>query len=466
MSHVAARGSEKRPLDERWLQRSTLRASSGAMRCSLCTIREIRKNGARIDTYQWLVARILAIGLYNYLKNFCGFEGIMWRSVQFSLLLVFFSFTAFAADQTGVTNDTIKIGIFGPLTGPAGLYRKGVYGAAAIYKNINDKGGINGRKFELIIEDDACDPNKGIAAVKKLISQDEVFLLHGGMCSGVVLAVKPQIAAKPTLPFLILGAGSTHISTPVVPNLFHPVLTSQVISDQMVEFALSKPGAKRIAIVRHTDEWGTSYFEPAIAALKARGLDPVHVANFERGSTDATAQVLAIKNAEPDAVLAFLYPTEIAIYLREAYKYRLRTTTLATHAVSIDDADKQVGIPAALNDLYVAYPLAGPITGPELSIYLGLLKKYYPSESVDTLAMFPMAGAIVVVEALKRLGPNVSRERFIAELNKLNNFDSGVLSGRITFSPNDHAGIKEVKMISLYKRKTVLLSKYPPPPDR
>src|SRR5215475_15615814 len=89
---------------------------------------------------------------------------------------------ATAADRTGVTEDSIKIGMFGPITGPASVAAKSLYGAAAIYKDVNDHGGINGRKIELIIEDDGCDTTKGIAAVKKLISRNEVFLLHGAYC--------------------------------------------------------------------------------------------------------------------------------------------------------------------------------------------------------------------------------------------------------------------------------------------
>src|SRR5262249_21880944 len=111
---------------------------------------------------------------------------------------LFFSLPAFA-EETGVTADTIKIGIFGPITGPASVFAKTIYGAAAVYKDINGRGGINGRKIDLVIEDDGCDPNKGIAAVKKLLSQDQVFMLHGAFCTSVALAIKPEIAKDPTI---------------------------------------------------------------------------------------------------------------------------------------------------------------------------------------------------------------------------------------------------------------------------
>src|SRR5262249_61978245 len=107
-----------------------------------------------------------------------------------------------AADTTGVTDKSIKIGMFGPITGPASVAAKALYGAVAVYKDINDHGGINGRKLDLVIEDDGCDANKGIAAAKKLISQDKVFLLHGAYCSAVALAIRPEIEKLPSVPYV------------------------------------------------------------------------------------------------------------------------------------------------------------------------------------------------------------------------------------------------------------------------
>ena len=97
-------------------------------------------------------------------------------------------FSAHAGDP-GITKDTIKIGTFGPLTGPVSLYGYPIInGAAAVYKKVNDEGGIHGRKIELVYEDGVCDPAKTRAAVKKLIASHEVFMINGGNCSAAVFA--------------------------------------------------------------------------------------------------------------------------------------------------------------------------------------------------------------------------------------------------------------------------------------
>jgi branched-chain amino acid transport system substrate-binding protein len=160
-------------------------------------------------------------------------------------------------------------------------------------------------------------------------------------------------------------------------------------------------------------------------------------------------------------VLAFLYPAEFAIYVRDAYKYKLDTITITTHAISIDDVDKQVGIPAALKQLYIAYPLKNNITSPQLSPFLQVFRKYYPSESIDMHSMYTMGGAISIVEALRRTGQDLTRERFMEEMNNLHNFETGVSSGPITFTPEDHAGVKAIKMITKTNRRIELFDTYP-----
>ncbi len=377
------------------------------------------------------------------------------------LSLATFTGGARAADTTGVTPTSIKIGVFGPLTGPAAVFSKSLLGAVAIYKDVNDHGGVNGRKIDLVIEDDGCDPNKGISAVKKLVSQDQVFMIHGGWCSNVVLACKPELTRNPSLPYMVLGAASVLISTPVVPNVFHPVATTATVARTMVDFGLTKPGAKRIGIISHSDEWGKSHLEPAYAEIKAKGGEAVETVYFERGSSDATSQVLRLRGAKPDVVLAILYPAELAIYLRDAYKYGLHVPAMGTQGVSIEDTEKRVGIPAAVKDLYVFYPLSAPIDSPKLAKWAAIFKKYNPNETLDTISFISMSGSLAVLEALKRLGPNVTREGFIQQLDNLRDFDPGIQSAPMTFTPTDHAGIKSGKMIHLVNGKAELVDRYP-----
>lgn len=366
-----------------------------------------------------------------------------------------------AAAQPGVTDDTIRIGMFGPLTGPTAVGALPLFGATSIYKDVNDRGGIHGRKIELRIEDDACDPNKTISAVKKLIAQDGVFMIHGGWCSGTVMAIKPELARNPTLPYMVLGAASAAISTPVMPNLFHPIATTDTVTRTMLDFALSKPGAKRIAIISHSDEWGKSHITPLLEHMKSKGIEPVESVWLERGSTSATSQLLKIRGAKPDAVLAILYPPELTLYLRGAAKYGIQSPTITTQGVSIEDMVHRVGNHDATKNLFVFYPLSNTLDAPAFSKWVDLYRKYTPNEPVETLSFMGMTGALAIVEALQRVGPDLTREKLIAELDKLENFDPGLQSGPLTFTPQVHAGIRSGKMIYWPKDRAEIVAQYP-----
>lgn len=369
--------------------------------------------------------------------------------------------SAQGAASPGVTADSIRIGMFGPLTGSTAVGSLPLFGASAVYKSVNDRGGIHGRKIDLVVEDDACDPNKAIAATKKLVSQEQVFMVHGGWCSGSVMAIKPELARTPELPFMVLGAANAAISTPVQPNIFHPVATTATVAHAMVDFALTKPGAKRIAIISHSDEWGKSHIAPALAQLKAKGLEPVETVYLERGQVDATSQVLRLKAAKPDFVLANLYPPELTIYLRDSLKYAVKAPTVTTQGVSIEDMVKRVGNPAATRELFVFYPLAETLDSPKYQKWVETYKKYNPKAPVETLSFMGMTGALAVVEALEKAGPQPTREKFIAELNKLKNFDPGIQSGALTFTPDQHAGITTGKVIYMVGDKPRITSTFP-----
>lgn len=363
--------------------------------------------------------------------------------------------------ETGVTQDTIRIGMFGPLTGPTAVGSLPLFGAAAIYKNVNDNGGIHGRKIQLSIEDDACDPNKTISATKKLISQDKVFMIHGGWCSGTVMAIKPELTRSPTLPYMVLGAASAAISKPVMPNLFHPIATTDTVTKTMLDFALSKPGAKRIAVISHSDEWGKSHMKPLLDYMKSKDMEPVESVWLERGSTSATSQLLKIRTAKPDVVLAILYPPELTLYLRDANKYNINAPTVTTQGVSIEDMVHRVGNASATNDLFVFYPLSSTLEAPSFQRWKDIYAKYYPKEPMETLSFMGMTGALAIVEALKQSGPELTREKFIAELNKLQDFDPGVQSGPLTFTPDVHAGISSGKMIYWPKDHAEIVASFP-----
>ena len=367
-----------------------------------------------------------------------------------------------AAAQEGVTATSIKIGVMGPFTGNASSYSKAQVGLDAYYKWVNDQGGVHGRKIETVLEDYACDSAKGVAAVKKLIHQDKVFMLHGNSCSAVAMAIKP-IVVESGIPWVIAHAANGNISSPPTKNIFHGVPVGKTMGIAMGQFVASKPGLSRVAVISHTDDWAKSYCGPANEYLASKNIKPVVEVAFERGQTDSTAQTLRIRQANPDFVIACLYEAETAIFLKDAKKFGLNAPVMGTAGTDLENTLKRVGDLDTVANYYVPHMYADNLDGPRLKQFAEILKKYYPNESLTAFSLISMGGAAAVVDALKRAGRDLTRDKLIAELDRTKNFDTKVLAGPISWSPTDRDGVKEVAVAGFVKGKPTVLKSWGKP---
>jgi len=366
---------------------------------------------------------------------------------------------ASADETTGLTDTTIKVGVMGPFTGNASSYSKTQIGLMAYFKHINDQGGINGRKFDIVQEDTACAPAKGIAAAKKLIYQDEVFYLHGNSCSGVAMAVKPTVA--PTgIPWIIAHAVNPKISMPVNEkrSIFHGVPAGPAYGSTMGKFVMSKPGVKRVAMVTHTNDWAKAYCDPAIEVIKAAGGEIIEELALERGQTDATAQVLKLKQAKPDFILACLYEAETVIFLRDAKKYGVRIPVMGTAGTDLENTLERLGDPDAVKDYYVLHAFVDKVDGPKMKKWNDIILKYYPNETITGFSAVSMASGVAAVKALEAAGRDLTRSKFIAALENIRGLETGILACDITWTPTDRHGCKKSAVAGFVDGKPAILS--------
>jgi len=369
-----------------------------------------------------------------------------------------------ADETTGLTDTTIKVGVMGPFTGNASSYSKTQIGLMAYFKHINDQGGINGRKFEIVQEDTACAPAKGIAAAKKLVHQDKVFYLHGNSCSGVAMAVKPTVA--PTgIPWIIAHAVNPKITMPVneKKSIFHGVPAGPAYGSTMGKFVMSKPGVKRIAMVTHTNDWAKAYCDPAIEVIKASGGKIIETLALERGQTDATAQVLKLKKAKPDFVLGCLYEAETVIFLRDAKKYGVRIPVMGTAGTDLENTLERLGDPDAVKDYYVLHAFVDKVDGPKMKKWNDIILKYYPNETITGFSAVSMASGVAAVNALKAAGRDLTRSKFIAELDNIKGLKTGILACDITWSSTDRHGCKKSAVAGFVDGKPTVLSAWKKP---
>ena len=392
------------------------------------------------------------------------YKSSKWVATLAAVGALSLSGVAQADETTGLTDTAIKVGVMGPFTGNASSYSKAQIGLMAYFKHINDNGGIHGRKFEIVQEDTACAPAKGIAAAKKLLHQDKVFYLHGNSCSGVAMAVKPSIS--PTgIPWIVAHAVNPKISMPVneKKSIYHGVPAGPAYGDTMGRFVMSKPGVKRIGVITHTNDWAKSYCDPAISHIKSKGLEIVTTEALERGQTDSTAQVLKLKQAKLDFILGCLYEAETVIFLRDAKKYGLRIPVMGTAGTDLENTLARLGDKDAVKDYYVLHAFVDRVDGPKMKKWNDIILKYYPKETITGFSAVSMASGVAAVEALKAVGKDLTRSKFIAELDKIKDLKTGILACDMTWSSSDRHGCKKSAVAGFVDGKPTVLSSWGKP---
>jgi len=359
------------------------------------------------------------------------------------------------ADNTqGITDKTIKIGNLGPFSGEASVFTPLNYGPEAYLRYVNAEGGVNGRKFETVFADSACKEDQGIAAAKKLIYEDKVFMIMGNPCSGVAMAIKPLLE-KEGVPWIGLAA-NPKISRPATGGIFHVSYTGIESGNAMARFAMSKPGVKNIALAQHSNDWAHGYCDPATEFVKQNGGNVVLSTAMERGSTDATAQVLQIKASGAQAVLACLYQPELVILLREMHKLGVAVPVVAALGADFDQTVQQVGDPAAVKGIFFQpYQFKAKIGTGSLKKFHDIFVKYLTKNELPKAGeptnfyYFGVPAGIMTVEAFKRAGPQPSREKWIAAMEGIKDFDTGVFADTETFAKDKHVGVSKMHAVGL-----------------
>jgi branched-chain amino acid transport system substrate-binding protein len=363
---------------------------------------------------------------------------------------------ATAPGSPGITDTTIAIGDLGPYSGAESVFAPLNYGPVAYLRYINAQGGIDGRKFKNVFADSACNEAKGIAAAKKLIYEDKVFMIMGNPCSGVAAAIKPMLVAA-NVPWIGIAA-DPKLTTPPVPDMFHATYTGVQSGHAMARFALSKPGVTKIALVEHSNDWAHGYCDPAADYVAKHGGTVVVTTVMERGATDATAQALRIKASGAQAVMGCLYQPELVIFLRAMQKFGVPAFTVAALGADFEQTVAAVGDPAAVRQrFFQPYQFKAPLGQGPLKKFRDIFVKYLtkselPKEGEPTnFYYFGVPAAIVAVEAFRHAGPHPTRASWEAAMESIKNFDTGVLADTETFSATKHVGVERMYAVGLDK---------------
>jgi branched-chain amino acid transport system substrate-binding protein len=353
----------------------------------------------------------------------------------------------------GVTDDTITIGILGSLTGPAAIWGSGNLIAGTMYfTKVNEAGGIHGRKLKWVVEDDASTPPKGIAAIKKLQSEN-VFAVFGPSTSAVVAAARPAMDAS-GIPFFISIPSTPRATDPFARNVFRTGPLNDTLQGYLLaDFVVGPLKAKKVALLSQSDEYGQRGADSVVKRLREKhGMQPAAHEVFNVSDTDFTSQVLKVKEANAEALIVYGYIAPSSTIVRQAKQLGVQAKIIGSNATSSRLYPKVVGEAAVgvLNVITVADlpESANPTIARFREEFEKANPALVPQGRPDLTDLLAYGGAMTFVEGLKRAGRDLTRDKLIAALETIRGHESG-FSLPTTFTATDHEGNKAARILEI-----------------
>jgi branched-chain amino acid transport system substrate-binding protein len=349
------------------------------------------------------------------------------------------------AEDVGLTKDQILIGGYGPITGPAAYIGLGSRdGTELAIKEINDAGGIHGRKLKLLFEDDGFSPSKALASVKKLVEQDKVFMMLGLSGSNPTVGTV-EYSREAKVPSYAVLASAPQYTHPFNRYLFRGGATESVRYGELnAEYLTEFLQAKRIAMLSGTDENAKNEGDNTEKMLeKWYGVKLVMRAEFKVGDKDFTPQLLQAKQANPDIIITLAQVPEVSILLRQARELGIKQTIMGSPAA----VDNGVIAGAGLNaEGYTGGWLSGQFLDsvhPDMVKFREAWAKLHPDAPKGRPNLFDVLGyseMYVVAEAMKRAGPDLTREKLVDALETIENYKVSEIATPRTFAKWHHIG--------------------------
>jgi ABC-type branched-subunit amino acid transport system substrate-binding protein len=334
--------------------------------------------------------------------------------------------------------DPIKVGSTGPLSGSLSLLGQGVRDGLEVYFSyINEQGGVNGRKIELIAEDDGYDPMRSVAAAKKLSEQDKVVALISPNGTPGVAAIVPY-AGERKMPVIAPYAFSHTLTTPTKKYVFTTLPEVRVQASLLGEYLVNQLKHRKIAAIYQNDDFG----QDAVAGLEERMKTysvPLTKLPFDRGSTNFSGVVAQARQSGAEDVVFLGIPRDGALIMKEANKMGWKPQFSGHNALGDPQTFQLAG--TALVEGAIAVAVMEPLdsTKPQVLEFIARQKKYLPKTTPTTYSMHGYNAAYLLVEVLKRIQGEPTGEKIAAEMERIKGLDTGLMSP-LTFTAEQHAG--------------------------
>ncbi len=368
---------------------------------------------------------------------------ISFRSRLFVASAVIFGLVSVEAlAEDGVFKDKIIFGQVAALEGPAKALGLGMrQGILAAFAEANRAGGIAGRQLELKSVDDSYEPEKMIEAMKKMLSEDKVFAIVGPVGTPTANAGQP-IATNAKVPFIGPFTGAEFLRNPYKRYVVNIRSSYFQETEAWIEHLTKDLGITKIAILYQDDTFGLAGLDGVKIAMAKRNMSLVASGTFKRNTTAVKSALLEILKANPEAVVTVGPYKPIAEFIKLARQAKMDAVFVAISFVGSDALAQEMGDSGAGVIVSQVVPFPGDKSVPVVASYQAALAALAPDAKPGFVSLEGYLVGRLVIEALKRIPGEPTREALLDAITNTGTFDLGGI--KLIYGPAKNQGMDQV----------------------
>jgi branched-chain amino acid transport system substrate-binding protein len=351
---------------------------------------------------------------------------------------------ALLASLPAAAQETVKLGLVAAMSGQSAKSGEAIVrGLSIAVDEINAKGGLLGKKVELVVRDDESNPAKGAIAARELVQREKVLALFGGLDTPVSLAIVP-FANSQKVPFMGVWAAGTPITRNGAAEnyVFRVSAVDELVDIALVDYAIAKHGAKKPGMILINNPWGESNEKGLKAALEAKKIPYAGIEKFETNDVDVVPQLTRLKEAGADTLFMVANVAPSSQVVKSLDRMGWEVPIVSHWGPAGGRFSELAGASASKVHFIQTYSFSGKLS-PKGEAVLAALKAKYP-EIKSTTDVTPAVGianaydamhltALAIAKAGSDDGAKI-REGFYA----IDSYDGLIKSYKKPFTPQSH----------------------------
>ena len=313
----------------------------------------------------------------------------------------------------GVSDQRVLFGQSAAFSGPAQALGTNMrLGIEAAFNEVNNAGGVHGRRLELVSFDDAYEPEAAIANTTRLIDEEQVFALIGAVGTPTSRSATP-VAAEAGIPYLTPFTGAAFLRDPEWDNIINLRSSYNQETEEMVARLTEDLGIERIAVMYQDDSYGQAGYRGAWDALDRRGMKPTSVGRYPRNTTAVKTGLLDLMDGSPEAVIIIGAYKPVSALILWARQLEFDPVFVNISFVGSNALAQELGATGAGVYVTQVVPFPQDDSIPIVASYHRALQSYDPTAEPGFVSLEGYMAGRLAIAGVESCGQEVDRKCFL-----------------------------------------------------